>query len=180
MGFIVSQSIYHPIYGEISSFYSRIENYRLDKGNGELFLTVSSYYDKDAAEIVNTRDLFEPGWFAYPINGIVQLNGEEFDMNSLNYHRVHLTSSYYTYEDIMEEQLVREEVTFYEFDESGSMIEVTKEDDVYKFVKVGETPKENTKIDLNPITSSFFEFSYDIVKQKYLEIFGQNTVIIDI
>jgi hypothetical protein len=180
MGFIVSQSIEHTIYGGISSFYSRIENYRLDKGNGELFLTVSSYYDKDSAEMVNTRDLTQPGWFAYPVIGMIQVNGSDFDMNELNYYRVRLTSSYYTYEDIMEEQLVREEVTYYEFDESGSMTEVTREEDVYKFVKVGETPIEGTRIDFSPISSSFFEFCYGVVKKRYLETFGEDTIITDV
>jgi hypothetical protein len=180
MGFIVSQSIEHPLYGQIPSFYSRIENYRLDKGNGELFLTVSSYYDKDAAEIMNNRDLTQPSIFAYPVHGIVGLNGSDFDMNEFNYYRIFLTSSYYTYEDIMEEQLVREEVTYYEFDESGSMTEVTREEDVYKFVKVGETPIEGTRIDFSPISSSFFEFCYGIIKKRYLETFGEDTIITDI
>ena len=180
MGFIVSQSIDHPLYGPIPSFYSRIENYRLDKGNGELFLTVSSYYDKDAAEIMNNRDLTQPSIFAYPVHGIVQLNGSDFDMNEFNYYRIFLTSSYYTYQDIMEEQLVREEITYYEFDESGSMTEVTRDEDVYKFVKVGETPIEGIRIDFSPVSSSFFEFCYGIVKQRYLETFGEDTIITDI
>jgi hypothetical protein len=180
VGFVVSKSIVHPIYGGIPSFYSRIEGYRLDKVNGELFLTVSSYYDKDSAEIVNTRDLTQPGWFAYPVTGMVQVNGSDFDMNELNYYRIFLTSSYYTYEDIMEEQLVREEITYYEFDESGSMVESVREDDVYRFVKVGETPVEGTRIDFSPISSSFFDFCYGIVKQRYLETFGEDTIITDV
>lgn len=180
MGILVNKNIIHPTYGEIESFYSRIENYRLDKLNGELFLTVSSYYDKDAAEIVNTRDLTQPAWFGYPVNGMVEVDGVEFDMNELNFYRIHLTSSYYTYEDIMEEQLITKEVTYYDYDEDGNMLEVTNEEDVYEFVKVGETPIEGTKIDFSPVTSSIFEFSYSIVKNKYLEVFGEDTIIEDL
>jgi hypothetical protein len=180
MGIVVNKNIVHPLYGEISSFYSRIENYRLDKLNGELFLTVSSYYDKEAAEIVNNRDLTQPSWFAYPISGIVQISGSEFNIGDLNYHRVRLTSSYYTYEDVMEEQLVKEEITFYEYSEDGNMIEVTREEDVYKFVKVGEIQHENARVDFSIISSSFFEFCYDVIKQKYLDTFGEDTIIIDV
>jgi len=179
MGLIVSQSITHPTYGEIPSFYSRIEMYRLDKTNGELFLNVMSYYDKDAAELVNTRDLTQPGWFAYPITGIIQVNNASFDLNELNYHKVILTSSYVEYEDILEEQLVTEQVTSYQFDQTGAMTEVTKEEDVFKFVKVGQIEHQKQRIDFSPISSSLFEFSYNVIKAKYVEVFGDGVKFID-
>lgn len=177
MGFIVSQSITHSLYGEIPSFYSRIESYRLNKTGGELFLTVMSYYDKDAAEIVDKRDLSTVSIDCYPVAGEIEYNGNVFDMNNLLFHRVFVTSSYYEIEDIYEELPFSESVDYFEYDDNGNMFQTSSMELVYRFTKTGERYIERTQIDISPLTASFYQFSYDIVKREFGEVFGHENII---
>jgi hypothetical protein len=178
MGFIVSQSIVSDIYGEMPSFYVRIENYRLDKLNGQLFLTTGIYYDADSANILNERsDIESVSIDTYPVNGEVEYNNNVYDMNNLIFHRLILTASYYNVEDIYEELPVSESISYYEYDSDGNMIETTNEELIYKFVKTGEKLIDSVKIDISPVTASLFEFSYSYMKNKFGEVFGNEHII---
>jgi len=177
MGFIVSQSVNHPLYGQIQSFYSRIERYLLFKHGGQLNLTVSSYYNKDSAEILNTTDLNADVIEGYPVVGEIEYNGSLFDMNELNFHRIFLTSSYLEVTDIYEEMPVSESVDYFIYDDDGNMIPTSSFEVVYRFVKTGETFEEKTRVDFSLVTQSLYDFSYNIVKQKFGEVFGHENII---
>jgi hypothetical protein len=176
MGFIVSQSIYHPIYGEIPSFYCRIENYRLNKISGNLFLKVGSYYDKNSVDIVNHRDLNDVSLYAYPIDGEIEYSSSVIDMNQFNYVDLKMTSSYYITNDIYEEIPTVETTTYFEYDDDGNMFETSSEETVYKITKVGESYIESTRLDFSAVSESLYGFSYNMVKDMFGEVFGMDNI----
>lgn len=181
MGFIVSQSILSSNWGELDNFYCRIENYRLNKIEGRVEVTVISYLDREKAAQTYPEYKEDMPPKSYLLGGLIEYNSQSIDLNEYNHFKFYLTSSMEILEDITEERYVSESFMYTDFDEEGNLVE--KEgwtDPVLIHVKIGEISKTKTKIDLTPITGSIYSYAYTRVMGEYSKIFGQENIIGDI
>jgi hypothetical protein len=181
MGFIVSQSIYSSTWGELDSFYTRIENYRFDKITGRLDTTVICYTDSEKAKLTYPEFTQDPPPKSYLIGGLIEYNSSSIDMNDYNYFQFYLTSSVEVTEDLFEERWVSESFTYTDFDDDGNLIEIeTTTTPELRSIKVGEILVTKIKIDLSPITGSIYSYGYQRVMEEYSKIFGSENIIEDI
>jgi hypothetical protein len=181
MGFIVSQSIYSSNWGELDSFYTRIENYRFDKITGRLDTTVMCYIDSEKAKLTYAEFIQDPSPKSYLIGGLVEYNSSSIDINDYNYFEFYLTSSVEVIEDLFEESWVSESFTYTDFDDDGNLIEIeTTTTPELRSIKVGEILVTKIKIDLSPITGSIYSYGYERVMEEYSKIFGSENIIEDI
>lgn len=181
MGFIVSQSILSSTWGELDSFYTRIENYRLNKIEGRVDVTVISYLDREKAAQTYSEYKEDIPPQSYLLGGLIEYNSQSIDLNDYNYFKFYLTSSVEIVEDIIEQRYVSESFMYTDFDEDGNLVE--KEgwtDPKLTDVKIGETLETKTKIDLTPITGSIYNYAYQMVTEKYSEVFGKDNIIGDV
>jgi hypothetical protein len=181
MGFIVSQSILSSTWGELDSFYTRIENYRLNKIDGRVEVTVMSYLDREKAVQTYPEYKEDTPPKSYLLGGLIEYNSQSIDLNEYNHFKFYLTSSVEILEDITEERYVSESFMYTDFDDEGNLVEREGwTDPKLTNVKIGETRETKTKIDLSPITGSIYSYTYIRVMGEYSKIFGQENIIGDV
>lgn len=176
MGFVINQKIQHDTFNQLDSFYVRIEMYRLDVLQGKLHLISRAYTDKEGAKKNYSKYQGEPSQGDSCVLGQIDIDGEIIDLNDFNYFEFSLTKEVTIIEDITEEQEVTETETYFDFDDSGEVVEKTKEYTVIKDVKIDEKEVKKMKIDLTSINNDFFGHAYELLKQKYGKKFGKENI----
>lgn len=180
MGFIVNRNIISSTWGELDNFYCRIENYRLNKLEGRLDVTVKSYLDKQGARDTYPTYVEDQPPKSYLLGGLIELEDSSLDVNDYNYFKFFLTSSIEVVEDITEERYVSESFMYTDFDDEGNLVEREGwTDPVLAEVKIGEETVTKTKIDLTPITGSIYQYAYQKVVQEYSKVFGSGSIVED-
>jgi hypothetical protein len=178
MGFIVNKNIEESLYGELPSFYVRINSYIIDKVNSELHLTVGLYISKELSDISTSRYYGEQTDVNYMIGGIVKIDEVEFDTNTLLYHRIPIINEVDVVEDIFEDKSIPQFITYYDFNDDGELVEFEKEvEPIVEKVKVDEIIHTKKQMDIQSIMNDgFYSYCYNIVKSKFSEIFGEETI----
>lgn len=178
MGFIVSQSVNSSTWGKLNQFYTRIENYRLDRINGKLHTTVLSYLDKEKADLTYPEYINSTSTQSYVLGGLLEYNSQSIDLNDYNYFVFHLTSSLEVIEELFEDRYVSESYSYFDYDEEGNVVELEGwTNPVLQNIKIGEQTVTKYKVDMSPITGSLYEYSYQKVKEEYGKIFGNENII---
>lgn len=173
--------------GDLTSSYARIEKYTFDKKTGNCYATVALYPSyQDAQDSVppyltgfsNQGNYFSPSDPNYSgskiIATLINYSGSQFEYP--NFLFLPCTASVVIDQPIYETQIVTQSVPYFDFDETGSMIEKTKIEYVSQSVQIGTQPVTKYYSNLDSITGSFYTFMYDGVKNIYGSIFGNENI----
>jgi hypothetical protein len=175
MGFIIKQSL-ETNQGLLSEAYVRIEKYQIDMFYGTLLATVAMYPSKQAA--IETFPVYfgEINPDPSQIIGVkIIYKGEEIEYPTL------LEIPLVTEIDVEVPQYEdREEVknsVYYDFDESGEIVEKTREVKTIKKVLTGTQIVSKPKININQNNGKIYEYAYNLVKEEFGHIFGDENII---
>ena len=175
MGFIIKQPL-ETNQGLLSEAYVRIEKYQIDMFYGTLLATITMYPSKQAAletfpvyfgeinpdpsQVIGVKIVYKDEEIEYPTLLEIPLV-TEIDVEVPQY------------ED-------REEVknsVYYDFDESGEIVEKTREVKSVKKVLTGTQIVSKPKININQNNGKIYEYAYNLVKEEFGHIFGNENII---
>ena len=175
MGFIIKQPL-ETNQGLLSEAYVRIEKYQIDMFYGTLLATITMYPSKQAAletfpvyfgeinpdpsQVIGVKIVYKDEEIEYPTLLEIPLV-TEIDVEVPQY------------ED-------REEVknsVYYDFDESGEIVEKTREVKTIKKVLAGTHIVSKPKININQNNGKIYEYAYNLVKEEFGHIFGNENII---
>ena len=77
------------------------------------------------------------------------------------------------YEEVVETKTSK----YYDFDADGNIVEKVREDIITKTVQVGTETITKQKIDINKGEGNVYAFAYDLVKEEFGKIFGNENII---
>jgi hypothetical protein len=175
MGFIVNKKIKEYTYGELDSFYVRIDGYTVNKIESTLTLTVNLYLNKDVIDKILTQRITT-------INGVIGGN-IFFDNRLLNVNELcllHIPIIKRETKIIDEYELmdVPSIITYYDFNDDGELIEVEESIVSKEDVKVGEyIDVIRTNNIASILNDKFFNTCYTIVKDRFGTVFGLDNII---
>jgi hypothetical protein len=193
MGLLVSASFRH-INMEYDSFYSRVEVYTVTKDNPHLQVKLDYYLSKEDAENAtlewpnqkskNYMGKISPMFWDsdYVYNPIVSgsIDTETFITGGYvtfdYWHNFPLTSSKEFTTSYISESVTTELVEFTDFDEYGNEITGSREEVVIVQTPVTESVIRDNAYDMIQITGSLFEFAYNKVREKFIDLFGIENV----
>ena len=181
MALIITGSIIsNPTSASYDDFYVRIDLYHVEKNVGNLRCIVGHYEDKDAAErmsplyIEDYESAEASGYISYPIS-----HGENVEIDNPHGLNFPLTSSevveVITYSSSYEDQLV----DYIDYDDDGNEIVVQRSESI-EVLHSSSANVSKSRIDLDIITGSVYDYSYSKVKDYYVNIFGAANVQDDI
>lgn len=175
MGFIIKQPL-ETNQGLLSEAYVRIEKYQIDMFYGTLLATITMYPSKQAAletfpvyfgeinpdpsQVIGVKIVYKDEEIEYPTLLEIPLV-TEIDVEVPQY------------ED-------REEVKnsiYYDFDESGEIVEKTREVKTIRKVLAGTQIVSKPKININQNNGKIYEYAYNLVKEEFGHIFGNENII---
>ena len=175
MGFIIKQTL-ETNQGLLKESYVRIEMYRVEVFYGVLHVTVAMYPSKKAAEETVPMYYGEINPNISQVVGVaVVYNGEEIQYPT--YFEFPMTTDVDIeipkYEQVTETKTSK----YYDFDADGNIIEKVREDEVTKTVQVGTETITKQKIDIKKGEGNVYAFAYDLVKEEFGKIFGNENII---
>ena len=173
MGLQITGSFIDGFENEQSNFYVRISNYKIDKHSGTVNATIGHFTSKEEAEdfsptyqedhaLIDNSSMY--GWPYYigeeqvPIPLSFPLTQSE-TVNILQY-----SSSY-------EDRLI----DFIDFDEDGNEI-IVKRTQPIEIITSASVDVEKSRINLDLITGSVYEYVYHQVKEYYISKYGISNV----
>jgi hypothetical protein len=175
MGFTVKQPL-ETDQGLLAEAYVRIEMYRVEVYYGILHATVAMYPSRQAAMETVPHYFGEGNPNPSQVIGVrLVYKGEEMEYPT--YFQFPMVEPVEIEVPLFEE--VKEVVTstYYDFDESGNIIEQTKETEKTKTVQTGTEPITKYKISINKNEGKVYEFAYASVKEEFGKIFGDENII---
>jgi|MDTC01.3.fsa_nt_gb uncharacterized protein YjbJ (UPF0337 family) len=179
MGLYITGSL-TDAFGEVySNYYTRIDGYFIDKALGNLQIRVGNYIDKIAAaksfpiyqEDYADSDAY--GYIAAPVNTGSYSWGQGPDLVYPLTQSETLTVT--TYSQSWQDQLV----DYIDYDDDGNEITVQRTESI-EVITTGSEQQIKSRITLGNITGSLYDYSYEKVKDFFVEIYGINNVQDDI
>ena len=175
MGFIIKQTL-ETNQGLLMECYVRIEMYRVEVFYGLLHATVAMYPSRQAAKETVPEYFGEGNPNISQVVGVaVVYNGEEIEYPT--YFQFPMTTDVEIempkYEEVVETKTSK----YYDFDADGNIIEKVREDLITKTVQVGTETITKQKIDINKGEGNVYAFAYDLVKEEFGKIFGNENII---
>ena len=175
MGFTIKQTL-ETNQGLLKECYVRIEMYRVEVFYGLLHATVAMYPSRQAAMETVPQYFGEGNPNISQVVGVaVVYNGEEIEYPT--YFQFPMTTDVEIempkYEELTETKTSR----YYDFDADGNIVEKVREDVITKTVQVGTETITKQKIDINKGEGNVYAFAYDLVKEEFGKIFGNENII---
>jgi hypothetical protein len=175
MGFIIKQPL-ETNQGLLSEAYARIEMFRVDKFFGLLHTTVAMYPSREAAIETFPVYLGEVNPNPSQIVGVsIVYDGKEIEYPT--YFEFPLTVPVEVEIPVFEDVVETKESKYYDFDESGEVVEKTREVKTVKRVLAGTETVTKLKIDINQVNRDVYSTAYDLVKKEFGQIFGDENII---
>ena len=176
MGFIVTASISENggANRQLSSFYVRIENYVLHKTTGDILANTTHYVSKESS---SGHPIYKEDYIGLDASGMLNPN---YTFDSEIYNNSYpiefpLTESVQveqiTYSSSWEDQTVE----YIDFDDDGNEISAHRTESI-ETITTGSEMVTKSRININIITGSLFEYTYEKVKNHYKDIFGEGNV----
>lgn len=175
MGFIIKQPL-ETNQGFLSEAYVRIEKYTVDMFYGTLTATVAMYPSKQAAietfpvyfgevnpdpsQVVGVKIVYKEEEIEYPTL---------FEIPLVDEVEVEVPQ----FKEVEEVQTS----TYYDFDESGNVVEKTREQKDIKKVFAGTEVITKPKININQNNGKIYEYAYQLIKEDFGQIFGDENII---
>lgn len=175
MGFIIKQPL-ETNQGFLSEAYVRIEKYTVDMFYGTLTVTLAMYPSKQAA--IETFPVYFGEINPDPSQVIgVQIvyKGEEIEYPTL-FEIPLVTEVDVEVPEYKEVEEVKTS-TYYDFDEKGEVVEKIREVVETKKVLAGTQVIAKPKIDINQNDGKIYEYAYNLIKEEFGNIFGDENII---
>jgi hypothetical protein len=175
MGFVIKQAL-ETNQGLLTEAYVRIEMYRVEVFYGLLHATVAMYPSREAAMETVPEYFGEVNPKPSQVIGVsLVYKGEEIEYPT--YFEFPMIEPVEIEVPLFEE--VKEVVTstYYDFDESGDIVEQTRETEKTKTVQTGTETITKYKISINKNEGRVYEFAYASVKEEFGKIFGDENII---
>jgi hypothetical protein len=173
MGFIIKQPL-ETNQGLLTEAYARIESYTVNMFYGVCHATVAMYPSKDAAKKTFPVYFGEVSPNVSQVVGVnVIWNDEEIEYPT--YFQFPMVKDEEIEIPIIEEQFETKTSTYYDFDENGEIVEKTREEKITKLIQTGVDKITKQKIDINK--ENVYEFAYNLVKEEFKKIFGDENII---
>jgi hypothetical protein len=175
MGFIIKQAL-ETNQGLLSEAYVRIEKYTVDMFYGTLTATVAMYPSKQAA--IETFPVYYGEVNPNPSQVIgVNIIYKEKEIEYTTLFEIPLVKEVDVEIPQFKEVEEVETSTYYDFDESGNVIEKSREQITTKKVSAGTQIITKPKIDINQNDGKIYEYAYSLIKEYFGEIFGNENII---
>lgn len=175
MGFIVKQPL-ETNQGLLSEAYVRIEKYTVDMFYGTLTVTLAMYPSKQAA--IETFPVYfgEVNPNPSQVIGInIVYKGEEIEYPTL--FEIPLVTEVDVEIPQHEDKEEIETSIYYDFDEKGDVVEKTREVKKTKRVQTGTQVVSRPKININQNDGKIYEYAYNLIKEEFGHIFGDENII---
>ncbi len=176
MGFIVTGSITEGG-GQnraVDSFYVRIENYVIHKTTGDLFANTAHYISKESS---SAHPTYKEDFVGMDASGMLS---NQFTHNDTVYnfsypHEFPLTESVQITETSYSSSFEDQSVEYIDFDDDGNEITATRIEAI-ETIHTSSEEVTKSRIDINVITGSAYQYAYKVVKDKYKDIFGASNI----
>jgi len=156
------------------NFYTRIDFYHVEKSLGHLCCNVGTYTSQEAASVMFPT--YQEDYVESDSSGFIPgpLTNGSFTWTP-SHLRFNLTSSevveVITYSSSYDNQLV----DYLDYDDDGNEITVQRTESL-ETLHSSSQEVTKSRIDLNQITGSVYEYAYNEVKNYYISIFGEANV----
>lgn len=177
MGFIVQQPIETFLGDNLDSFYVRIERYSVDKWNGLVEVSVGWYEDSEAASSWLPKYVEDKPVNYGRVPTSMSCNGISKDWEM--YHHFPLQEKVTLIETTYSSSYHPEIVDYVDFDENGDEV-IKQREEWFETVTTGSQEITKTLKNINSLTGSIYEFSYNKLKEVYSDIFGSENIIDEI
>jgi hypothetical protein len=174
MGFLITGSKFNTSQGEFDCLYGRIDGYSYLRYYGTL----------NAMVVLYTLDEKQSGNVEFPIDFLKKSNvvGVELEKDGevINYPlsiSMPVSSSVMVNVPIYHNHITSQSVNYYDFDDNGDVVEKTKLEYVSQSLIVGTQEVQQNILDTEVLTGNVFPFMYNVVTEKYKEIFGEQNII---
>jgi hypothetical protein len=176
MGLLITGSFKDMNEATYDSLYCRIDHYQLIKSLGYVATTIGYYVSKEASEPMfptyqeDYHDSDASGFVAGVIN-----TSTETEFAADHYIEFPLTQSEQvvvtTYSSSFEDRLV----DYIDYDDDGN--EVTKQrNQKIEIITTGSEEVTKSRINMDLITGSAYEYAYNQLKSRLIETYGDNNV----
>jgi hypothetical protein len=175
MGFIVKQPL-ETNQGLLMESYVRIETYIVNVYVGTISATVAMYPSKQSAADSFAEYYGEASTKPSQIVGVsIIYNNEEIEYPT--YFEFPMISPVQVEEPIFETTAETKVSTYYDFDETGNIVEKTREEEITKSVQTGTQTLTKYKVNIKQAENNVYAFAYDLVKKEFGKIFGDKNII---
>jgi hypothetical protein len=175
MGFIIKQPL-ETNQGLLMESYVRIETYIVNVYGGTIGATVAMYPTKQAAADSFAEYYGEPSSKPSQIVG-VSITYDNKEIEYPTYFEFPITSSVQVDIPMFENTTETKVSTYYDFDETGNIIEKTREEEIIKSIQTGTQTITKYKVDIKQAENNVYAFAYDLVKKEFGKIFGDKNII---
>lgn len=189
MALLINQEIITNNKGILPHFYLKIETFNIDKLSGcvRVFSTpyttggdaLSNSINCVMLETSSGGKFFSNLDYSYDlsktIDRTITFNGSEVFLTPL--HEFFLTKTVSVENKIYETVETEQQVTYYDFDENGNVIELTRNEMVPQKNLIGTEIVEMNEIDLSLLGSNPYNWMYSNLKKEYEKIFGEGRVL---
>lgn len=175
MGFLVTGSIFNTTQGQFDCLYGRIDAYSYWRFDGSINAMVVLYEPKE----------MKKGNINYPIDNfnvesnvigvVLEKDGEELQYPTSV--KIPVTSSINVNIPIYHTHITSQSINYYDFDESGEVVEKTKWEYTSQSLMVGSQTVEQDILNTEVLTGNVFPYMYNVVTEKFKEIFGEENII---
>lgn len=179
MGFTVTGSITDNFGRSVDNFYVRIGHYNIQKPMGFVCSTTEHYTTKESASWAHPE--YREDILKVDAEGLLT---PQFTYNSIDYNFAYpfefpLTESVQVEELVYSSSFVDQEIEYIDFDDDGNEITKTRTESI-ETVHTSSQLVNKSKININLITGSVYEYAYNETKNYYKSIFGASNVNDDI
>jgi len=175
MGFIIKQPL-ETNQGLLSEAYVRIEKYTVDMFYGTLTATVAMYPSKQAA--IETFPVYYGEVNPNPSQVIgVSIIHKEKEIEYPTLFEIPLIAEVDVEVPYYEDREKIETSTYYDFDETGDIVEKNREVTTTSKVLAGTQVITKPKIDINQNGGKIYEYAYNLIKEEFGQIFGNENII---
>jgi hypothetical protein len=172
MGFVVNKEITTDNNVSLSSFYVRINNYVINKANGNLIIGVGHYTDKESA----AQPYIEDGVNFSGNIGFTMSYDDVSDFQFSPVRRYPLTETVTVPIQVRKSEWSHELIEYIDFDEDGN--EVVKERREWTEIVTYETENQpRTRINIDVVNDNVYQYAYSKLIDEYMDIFGSVNII---
>ena len=173
MGLQITGSFIDGFENEHSDFYARINHYSIDKHLGNLNITIGHFTNKEEAE--DFSPTYQEDWassdntsmygWPYSVGGAGVEIPKPFPLTEPE--TISIIQSSASYEDQL--------IDFIDFDDDGVEI-ISQRTESIELITSSSVDVVKSKINLDLITGSVYEYAYLKLKEFYVDTYGVNNV----
>jgi len=178
MGFFITGSITDGLGNSHENYYARIDTYRIDKSLGYLNCTIGSYVDK--TEAAKMFPEYQEDYLISDASGYIPT---PVTTGSYSWGAgptiFNLSQSALVTEIVYSSSFQDQLVDYIDYDDDGNEITVQRTESV-EVLTSESVNVSKSRIDLNLITGSVYDYAYLQVRNYFIDIYGSDNVQDDI